>query len=601
MKLPSPRNTLVLAACLLVGLLGCRDNNEDVQRIRQRAQQRIQQASRPDHLQKVFELLAEFVSLNEREAAGQVAYHLNEWLAARPDPVASASEVPQIALTLDLLDRETLQTMIAGDRFLPSDAGFLRDSYVCEKLVGWLDTDVRDDPLLADWMSEKRGELPSEAFSQLQTASRIFDWVIRNVSLEPEYVSDPQASPSYPFGMTFGGPGYRQTDWQTLWRGGGDRMQRAGIFTRLCQHAGVPAAVLAIRTGNADGSTPLQPWAVGVLIQGEIYLYEPLLGMPIPGPDQRGIATLAQARKDASVMRRLDVAGFYNYPLGKDDVQQNIALLNVRPEQMTERMRTLQNGLIGDDRMTVHLDVAAMGTAMDESPGIAGARLWNMPLLAEVYQARTAAIANQDPRFAQMVSTQWHMILENRSGSGQNLSLARWKHLCGDFEDPEAGGKFGARTLYLKQRAPEFEIDDLRTNLELQKAYGLRRELGDANETFESQILQIQDLMRLSKRTSTYWLSLLQYDDGRLDTAVNWLGQRVLDDRQQSFWRPAASYNYARTLESTGQVARAIDVLKSTENAPQAHGNRLRSRLLGDQDEQASEVAGAEAAPAEAS
>ncbi len=584
-NIANPARCLTAATVLLVFAAGCRDSDDEVRQIRQRAQQRVQQASRPDHLQSVSDLLGDYVNLNEREAAGQISYHLNEWVATLPVPAPGPVEVPEIATTLDLIPRENLAQMIGADRFLPSDATFLRDSYVFDRLSGWLDTDVSDDPLLQAWMTQQQQSLPPADFDALQKAARLFDWVVRNIALEPEFLADPAQSPSYPMNMVYGGPGYRQTIYQTLWRGRGDRFQRAGVFTRLCQHAGIDAAVLAVRAGESADAVGLQPWAVGVLIGGKIYLFEPMLGIHVPGPGQQGIATLAEARKDASVMRRLDVAGYYDYPLDKGDIQQNIALLNIRPEQITRRMRRLQDALIGDARMSLHVDAAVVGEAFDDVAGIAGARLWNLPVLAEVYQARTAALAEQDPRFANQLATQWFVVLENSSGSGKNLSLARWHHLAGRFADSETSSDPGARTLYLNQRAPEFEIDELRTNLELQKAYGLRRGLGDDNETFESQIRQVQTLMRLSKRTATYWLSLLQYDDGRLETAVNWFGDRVLDDAQQSFWRPAATYNQARTLERTGSTDEAIELLKATEDAPQAHGNRLRSRLLGDQSE----------------
>ena len=94
----------------------------------------------------------------------------------------------------------------------------------------------------------------------------------------------------------------------------------------------------------------------------------------------------------------------------------------------------------------------------------------------------------------------------------------------------------------------------------------------------------MQIMMRLGKRTATYWLSLLQYDDGRLDTAGNWLQKRVLDKEQLSHWEPAARYNLARTLERQGATERAIELYK-TDGDPQEHGNRIRARLLSRTDE----------------
>ncbi len=132
--------------------------------------------------------------------------------------------------------------------------------------------------------------------------------------------------------------------------------------------------------------------------------------------------------------------------------------------------------------------------------------------------------------------------------------------------------------LYLAQRAPEYEIEDLRIDVDLQQAYGVRRELGIDAETYNRQLQQAQMMMRLGKRTATYWISLIQYDDGRYETAENWYSKRVLNEEQLSFWEPHARYNLARTLERLGDTDRAIELYK-TDGDPQEHGNRLTSEI----------------------
>ncbi len=103
--------------------------------------------------------------------------------------------------------------------------------------------------------------------------------------------------------MTFRGAGYRQTPYLTLFRGTGDGLQRSILFANLCRQASLKSCMLSTTTSTGE----LQPWLTGVLIGGEIYLFDCSLGVPVPGPEQQGIATLAQARRDASVLRRLNV------------------------------------------------------------------------------------------------------------------------------------------------------------------------------------------------------------------------------------------------------------------------------------------------------
>ena len=278
------------------------------------------------------------------------------------------------------------------------------------------------------------------------------------------------------------------------------------------------------------------------------------------------------------MVRRLGVPGFFDYPLSKADVQQCIALLNVTPEALSPRMKMLQSGLTGDRRMVTYVDADAVAKRMDEASGIGGVRLWKVPLLAEVYRVTLEKHAERDPIFAFWYFSRW-AIMDAGNDLAQLLSQGRWRHLSGQFDDDEESNLQGARTLYLSQRAPEFEIADLDIDVELQKAYGIRRELRTSPEIYERQVQQMQVLMRLGKRTATYWLSLIHYDDGKPDNAKSWLEKRVLIPEQLSHWEPAARYNLARTMELLGKHEDAIEIYK-TVDAPQEHGNRVRARLV---------------------
>jgi hypothetical protein len=204
--------------------------------------------------------------------------------------------------------------------------------------------------------------------------------------------------------------------------------------------------------------------------------------------------------------------------------------------------------------------------------------MWNVPLLAEVYRNELLQSARRDPRLDLWLKSRW-AILDSDTPPARQLALGRWQHLHGKFEDDEIEDEKGARWYYLTLRAPEFEIDDLRIDVDLQKAYGIRRELRADPELYDRQVRQIQEMLRLAKRTATYWLSLAQYEDGRYDNARSWLEERVLDEAQRSFWEPAARYNLARSAEKLDDFATAIELYK-TDGAIQEHGNRIRARLI---------------------
>jgi hypothetical protein len=573
--------TLLMVSAGLVGLTGCQDDSDLVRQIQRDRQIRQQSGTQQDHLGEVFALLDQYVDLDPGRANRQMAFHLNSWSQTR-DP--ADAKPPELMRSLRDLDPDgKLVSRVANETFQPSDAVHLRDSFLFNALSSWVDTPANDEALLAEWFTENRERFGREGTETLLTATRLFDWTVRHIALEPDQVNaSAPPPPDFPLGMQFRGPGYRQTDYQTLMRGTGDGLQRAGVFTQLCRQADVPAALI----GTIDSETgAVTPFFVGVLAAGDIYLFEPRLGIFVPGPGQQGIATLSQARTDALVLRRLGIAGFdqFTYPIGKEDVQQCVALFNLLPEAVSPRMQQLQAGLTGTRRMNVFVDADRLAKQFDDVTGIAGARMWKVPLLAEVYRQVSEQHAERDPVFSFWYKARWAM-LEGEVDTAEDLLRGRWRHMIGMFADDEEENEKGARTLYLEQRAPEFEIEDLRIDVELQKAYGIRRELGMDPQVYDQQLRQIQAMLRMGKRTATYWLSLLQADDGRIETAENWISKRVLDEEQESYWVPAARYNLARLAETLGEPERAIELYKR-DGEPQEHGNRIRARLLAKQED----------------
>lgn len=587
---------------MLAGLLliGCSNDADTIRMIEKERQARIQADTKVDHLGEVHGLLYRLVELNAQQAQRQMAFHLNRWHEGRKFGPVNAT--PLISTISHLIPEDELRAMMTQESFVAEDTNHLRDSYLFRKIADWVDRESGEDPLLTDWLNQMESKLPEEETAKLRTAVRLFDWTVRNVGfepLQPETSLSPHpplggmSIPEFSFGMTFQGPGYRQNDYQTVWRGLGDSLQRAGVFTQLCRQSSIPAFVLAIQS-EEDGS--LKPWCVGALIGEQVYLFEPELGCCVPGPGQVGIATLAQARTDGSVMRRLNVISYFDYPLSMADVQQSVALLNVTPEAISGRMKHLESGLTGNRRMTIFVDVDTLARQIDDVPGIAGVRLWDVPLLATIYEAELKAAAARDPLLFFWDKAAWS-IMDESSDNAKLLALARWRHLHGQFDADEEEDSKGARVLYLRQRAPEFEIEDLGINVDLQKAYGVRRSLGVSEADYNRQLKYAQDMMRMGKNAATYWISLIQYEDQRYETAETWFAKRVLDSDlvsqreltggSLSPWTAAARYNLARSLERSGKIDEAIELYK-TDGDSQEHGNRLRARLLDKQRQAAS-------------
>lgn len=587
-SLPS-HSAITLAFLGVTSLLavGCSDDLQTARKIQAGRQARQQAETNIDHLTEAFGLVSRLVELNRESATRQITYHLNAWQEATHPSPAGSSEVaaPEALLKSisNVLPLPAAKEAITRPTFAAADIDHLHYRYLLRQVSEWVRTSGPTDPLWDQWLQQNRETLGAQHSEQLSDAIQLFDWTVRNVALEPLELGDPlPTQPRLPLGMRFMGPGYRQTPLQTLFRGTGDALQRSGTFIGLCRQAQLPACLLAtapsLQGGDHAGELAPRPWLVGVLIGGEIYLFDCALGVPVVGPNQSGIATLSQTRRDASILRRMNVPGWFDYPVQRDDVQQLVALLMLQPEGMSLRAQRLQQSLTGSLRMVVYDDPTELASQFEAVTGIARSEIWDMPLLAQIYQTAIKQASDQDPMLSFYVNAPW-TILDADFDQAKRLALGRWRHLQGQFESNEDEDLQGAKKLYLSQRQPEFEIAELRTDLDLQMQYGIRRELGVSPEVYDRQIQQVQTIMRQGKVTATYWLSLIQYDTDRLDLAKTWFEERILGDGIESRWEVAARYNLARTLERLGELERAAELYR-TEGDPQEHGNRIRARLI---------------------
>lgn len=580
---------ILLMATTALPLVGCSDDQSTARKIQAGRQARRQAETQVDHLGEAFSLVSRLIELEPESAGRQIVYHLNAWQQTSTVPAAAAAEEMPTELLQSLaevLPPQAARDLVGRPAFAVSDVEHLKYQYLLRQVTEWVRTAGPTDDLWAPWLRSRRDALGAEVADQLAEAIQLFDWTVRNIALEPmELPPLPVAAPRLPAGLQLAGAGYRQTPLQTLLRSSGDALQRSGTFLGLCRQARIPACLLATSPGvqgsRVQGSSDadaVRPWVVGVLLGGEVYLFDCGLGMPVVGPNQTGIATLTEARRDAAVLRRMNVPGWFDYPVSRDDVQQCLALLMVDPEAISQRAKRLQDSLTGDLRVVIYEDAAELASQFTSITGIAAAELWKVPLQARQYQRAIAEASTQDPMLGFYVHAPW-TILEGDFDQAKRLALGRWRHLQGQFDSDQDEDIQGAKQLYLSQRQPEFEIAQLRTDVQLQMQYGIRRELGVAPEVYDRQIEQVQAIMRQGKITATYWLSLIQYDTQRMDLARNWFEDRILEDGLDSRWETAARYNLARTLERLNQPQRAAELYRSGGD-PQEHGNRLRARLI---------------------
>jgi hypothetical protein len=168
----------------------------------------------------------------------------------------------------------------------------------------------------------------------LEQATRAFAWVVRQVWLGEH---EGQAVP----------PAF------ALRRGWGRPFERALVFLAMLEQFGDPEAArpevlgcLLYVPGDKEGR--MRFWACGVIVGDgkDVYLFDPRLGLPLPGPKGQGVATLAQVRKQPDVLAQLNLDEKHRYDVTAEQAKKAHALLVCPLSSLSPRMRHLQEKVL---------------------------------------------------------------------------------------------------------------------------------------------------------------------------------------------------------------------------------------------------------------
>jgi hypothetical protein len=196
----------------------------------------------------------------------------------------------------------------------------------------------------------------------LQQAAAAFAWVVRQVSL-----AEPVDTPIPP-------------QW-VLRRGSGTPLDRALVFLALLdgfsEEDRPQGCLLWVR--DAAGKLP-RLWACGVLAgdSREIYLFDPRLGLPLPGADGKGIATLAAIRKEPRILGQLQLDADNRYDISPERAAAVELTVVCTLSALVPRMRHLQDKLLPPVRVNLTQDPAeaiahwkaALDSAGDKTAGV---------------------------------------------------------------------------------------------------------------------------------------------------------------------------------------------------------------------------------------
>lgn len=307
-------------------------------------------------------------------------------------------------------------------------------------------------------------------------------------------------------------------------------------------------------------------------------MFDTGLGLPIPGPEGRGIATLEQVVADESLLKELDLPGDEPYPIHADDLTAVSALIDAELASLTVRMRLLEPAIVGKRKMTLVTRPSELKKELKACKHISGVSLWRVAIEAELYQSTLFYTLDRDPP-RKMARERLLGLFE----PGRPLIYARHQHLQGKFDTPpDEESQLGARQRYSQLRLSDKRIESVDDSLG-RKLLGLGNiPLSSDPALRKAELDNMMAVMRIARQHATYWIALSHAETGNNEIAVEWFRDLVLAGDPDTPWQTGARYNLGRCYEALGRWDDARRIYLA-DDSPQRHGNVLRAAAISQQ------------------
>jgi len=398
----------------------------------------------------------------------------------------------------------------------------------------------------------------------LEKAIRLFDWTVCNVALDSAEAT--KRAPVHP-------------RW-TLLLGHGTEQERAWVFMNLLRQAGIESVYLGYPADSGESTIPIAPskspdepayrlWLPAALIDGKLYLFDVRLGMPVPGPSGKGVATLDQVLKQPEILNQLSLDEAHPYRVGPKQLGKLVALLESTPGFWAPRMKFLQEKLAGKNRVILWSDIVRVRKSIRQALNRRiPLELWSTPLIVDEATRGNPLLAAYSRAMFQMMGP--YMV------DSESLN-ARVAHLTGHYTKD-----FKKAIEYYMQRrlnpTPEIILKISSGIVELsllgKQVSGPVQILPEHRDA----ALRIYSRMR---EDFTYFLGLLKYEQGEYRVAKQWLNNLYLKRYKKGRWVDAAHYLLGRCAEAEGDKEAAIKYYTMPTRSLQKVGNLIRARRCG--------------------
>lgn len=566
--------------------------------------------TRVDDLSRTMDFIDSEIRFSQKEFKDKVSTGLNRWVTTNDERIKELDGLWELdSLSQPLVDsNESLAMLEYTDEFsfLSTDAYFLQEAAWITKMVNRVtapDAQLRpfeiyrlaadnykpDEDVeapLVEVIKKLHPDLEQAESETLANSLCVFDWVVRNIQLLPTTDLSDDEIESLKLNDEEGraasgvpGLGYQRYPWQVLLYGRGDYVERAKLFMLGLRHLGIDSVMFA--TKNEDGVSV--PWAVGVAVDDDYYLFDTKLGLPIPGKQLGAIATLAQVREDHELISSLDLTteesleDDTDYWVKPDQLNDLDALIYVTPESVSKRMLGLESSLVGDSRLTLAFRGEDIKGRLPEADGLE-VKPWTIGFQTHLFRQAVRVALEQTSDDVLTDKLSWHFMDEFYVDNFVVYRTARARFLIGKFYLDPTQRFLNAIQCFQRLWYTDEQIDNLGSDENQQRRLGIRKEADQSVQSFLDEVQSVQAQMRLIRRDAGLFLAQCLFDNGNMYAAANWLNILKNED-DAARWEDGVTYLLGRCQEKLKDYDRAIEVL-SNQKLEQSHGNLIRVRML---------------------
>ena len=382
------------------------------------------------------------------------------------------------------------------------------------------------------------GYLSDRGQGELQKVAMIVDFVCRNVAL---WKDDEIELPLLPFmGLQLG-------------RGSSD--DRAWISSEVLKQLRIDSIVLRPKSAK---KTSGENWLFGVLVEGQVYLFDMLLGLPITtGASTNGtsIATLAEIVSHPEWLEQMSVNEPYRLTI--DDLREATIYLITNANFWPYRMHNLEQVLPPSDLCILYDPLMDEEGRIGQLNRVAKFGGWSVESLKSWAYPRLQAMELRAPS-------------EEKMKEWQRLTISFSVPIPVKYDD-EGKPNLGV---------PERKLQKFRSDQLLGKfADATSKYLRIRHLEVEPNPPDIERINRVASEDAFYWTTLCKYEMGEYATAVELLTDYLKKyDRKGRWYFPARSL-LAQCYARLDQLPKAISTVeRSSSDDPYRQANAVRMK-----------------------